>query len=168
MEHNFGHYSLQNEETLLLSDKEGWYYTRLADIVYCASDNSYTEFFLTSGQRVIVSRPLKYYEQLTAAYGFFRIHQSHLINTRHLANIARYDEVWNVQMSNKHLLPISRDRKSILIKKLEALSLAEAPAYYAKPLPAADKKRAGENILMLSRIRNNTENKAAVLSINAS
>ncbi|TDH23456.1 response regulator transcription factor [Segetibacter sp. 3557_3] len=55
-------------------------YVDLDKIIRCESNNSYTWFHLTSGEKVLVSQTLKEYELLLAHQGFVRTHQSHLVN----------------------------------------------------------------------------------------
>src|SRR4051812_16369834 len=54
------------------------------DIVKCIAHESYTEIILTCGSKFIVSRKLKEYEEMLAAFNFFRIHNSYLVNLRHV------------------------------------------------------------------------------------
>lgn len=150
MEHNFRQPAGQADPTILLADKNGWYYARLSEIVYCVSDNSYTEVYLTNGEKLVVTKPLKYYEQLMAPYSFLRIHQSYLINTLHLLSITRLESIWHALMANDYLIPISRDRKSALLEKLEKNSLTDSGnAYYQKPEPAYKPKR--QSVLKVNR-----------------
>jgi two-component system LytT family response regulator len=167
MEHNFRHLLGPADQTLLLTDKKGYYYARLSQIIYCSSDNSYTEFFLTNGQRIVVSKPLRYFEQLTAAFGFFRIHHSHLINTYHLHSITRQDNIWHVQMSNSQSLPISRDRKTDLIEALEAQSLSETNAYYKKVLDPEARQPEREATLLVNRDFETTMKEDKILAAHA-
>jgi hypothetical protein len=151
MEHNFRQPYGQPDPTVLLADKNGWYYARLSEIVYCVSDNSYTEVYLTNGEKLIVTKPLKYYEQLTAPFGFLRIHQSYLINTMHLLSITRLESIWHALLANDYLIPISRDRKTLLLEKLEKQSLTDAGAYYQKPAEPIAIKPKRETVLKVNR-----------------
>src|SRR6218665_2205895 len=59
------------------------------DIVKCIAHESYTEIVLICGSKFMVSRHLKEYESVLAAYNFFRIHNSCLVNLRHVKKYIR-------------------------------------------------------------------------------
>lgn len=124
--------SPQPEETLLLSTNDGWFYVQLSQIVHCSSESSYTEFHMADGQVLVVSCTLLYYEKLISAFGFFRIHKSHLINTRYLRSVTRQDSTWYVGLSNGAGLPVSRERKGGLIEYLQMQSVAGLNPYSKK------------------------------------
>ncbi|WP_212004840.1 LytTR family DNA-binding domain-containing protein [Chitinophaga sp. HK235] len=50
------------------------------EILYCQSDGSYTTFYLTGNRKVMVSRPIKEYDELLPESWFIRIHQSYIVN----------------------------------------------------------------------------------------
>lgn len=59
---------------------EGHSFIDIKDIVRFEADGSYTNIFLVSKDKILVSRPIKEYDSMLASEGFFRIHHSHLIN----------------------------------------------------------------------------------------
>lgn len=50
------------------------------DIIRCESSNAYTGFYISTGEKVVVSKPIFEYEELLSDFGFIRCHQSHLVN----------------------------------------------------------------------------------------
>lgn len=82
----------------------------VATIVRCESDNNYTNFFLISGEEIVVSKPIYEYEELLTPYGFLRCHQSHLVNKSHVVSFIKEDEGY-LMLVNGHRVPISRRRK---------------------------------------------------------
>ena len=56
------------------------------------------------------------YEELLNDHGFFRIHQSHIVNLRHVEAFLKQDG-GQVQMSDGSLLTISRNRKASFMRK---------------------------------------------------
>lgn len=52
----------------------------LSHIEYLQGDGNYTHLYLTDGTRLILSKTLKYYENLLAIHGFVRCHKSYLVN----------------------------------------------------------------------------------------
>lgn len=87
----------------------------LSDIIRCQSDKNYTQFYLTTGDPVVVSKTLKEFEELLVPYHFVRVHQSHLVNLNH---IRRYDKVEGglLILSNNSQVPVSLRKKDELMK----------------------------------------------------
>jgi two-component system LytT family response regulator len=79
-------------------------------IVYCESDSNYTIFFLTDGQKIMVSKTLKDVEEILEGSDFFRIHASYLINMKHVSKFTRGDGGYVVMSNNQHIT-VSRKKK---------------------------------------------------------
>ena len=56
----------------------------LEEIMYLQGDNGYTTVFLKGGKKVVTTRFLKEYEDLLSGGSFLRVHQSFLVNKRHI------------------------------------------------------------------------------------
>src|ERR1017187_7122472 len=69
---------------IALPSMEGHIFTDLDTIIRCEADGSYTNFFLVSKQKILVSKPIKDYDNLLSENNFFRVHNSHLININHV------------------------------------------------------------------------------------
>jgi two-component system, LytTR family, response regulator len=63
----------------------------LNEIVRCEADGNYTHFFLQNKRTIIVSRPLKEYDDMLSPLGFFRCHHSHLVNLAHVDRLEKRD-----------------------------------------------------------------------------
>jgi two-component system LytT family response regulator len=79
-------------------------------IVYCESDSNYTIVFLSTGEKVIVSKTLKDVEEILEGSDFFRIHASYLINMKHVTKFTRGDGGYVVMSNNQHIT-VSRKKK---------------------------------------------------------
>lgn len=73
--------------TITLSTADSFQYVKVDQIIHCEASGAYTKFFMKNRAPLLVSKTLKEYEQLLDDHGFFRVHQSHLIN---LDEIDRY------------------------------------------------------------------------------
>jgi len=109
---NLQQISLQNshQSKLVIKTKNEVFYLAIEDIIYCQSDINYTLFKLTSSKPILVSKTLKYYEDILKEHRFCRIHQSYLVN-RQYARSLKND---SLLLSNGESLVISRKRKSIV------------------------------------------------------
>ncbi len=85
-------------------------------IIRCESSNNYTTFFLVNGEKILTSKPIFEYEELLSSYGFFRCHQSHLVNKKMIRSWVKEDGGYLV-MEDHAQVPVSRNKKN----KLKAL-----------------------------------------------
>jgi two-component system LytT family response regulator len=92
------------------------------EIIKCTANESYTNIFLTGGQKIMVSKLLKEYEELLEEYNFFRIHNSTLINLRYVTKYVKGDGGY-VVMSDGESCEVSRRKKNELITKLSLVQL---------------------------------------------
>ena len=83
--------SKNDEKKIVLKTLESIYIVKVTDIVRCEADHNYTEFYLQSGEKLLVSKTLKEFETMLAGYGFLRTHQSHLINLNYIARFDKTD-----------------------------------------------------------------------------
>ena len=82
-------------------------YVNIYDIVRCAADNTYTRFFLTNGEQVLVSKTLKEYADMLERYGFLRTHQTHLVNIAYIKSWIREDG-GSLLLNDNSKIPISK------------------------------------------------------------
>ena len=105
---------MQEEPRIILSNQEAIFYVELNDILYCNSHNSYTTFYFVNHDPIIISRKIKDYEDLLSNAGFFRPHQSYLINLIHVKEINRTNDFTIVLTGNKMIPTSTRKRKALL------------------------------------------------------
>ena len=109
--------SLQNgnqSKKLVLRTTESLHIVDVADIYFCKSDNSYTTFYFADNEKILVSKCLKDYENLLTDFGFYRAHQSYLVNLNHIKKIDKSDGGFII-MKNKKEVPVSmRQMKKLL------------------------------------------------------
>ena len=90
------------------------------DIIHCRAEVNYTHFFFTSGEKLLVVKTLKEYEDLLNDCGFIRVHKSHLINVHHVKSYTR-GEGGTVTMSDGTVIDVSRRKKEEFLQRLEML-----------------------------------------------
>jgi two-component system LytT family response regulator len=94
--------------------------TDIADIVRCESNGNYTTFYFKNGQKLLVTKTLKEYDQMLSEYKFARVHQSHLINAQQIKEFVKVDGGYIV-MRDGSKIPVSLRKKSVVMKLLEEL-----------------------------------------------
>ncbi len=103
---------------LVLRTSESLHIVDISDIYFCKSDNSYTTFYLNGDEKIVVSKSLKDYEGLLTEFGFFRSHQSFLVNLNHVKKVDKSDGGFII-MKNKKEIPVSQRQMKNLLKLLE-------------------------------------------------
>ncbi|GAB4321439.1 MAG: LytTR family DNA-binding domain-containing protein [Bacteroidales bacterium] len=109
-----------DSKKLVLKTAENIYLITTSDIIRCESDGGYTRFFTVDGRKIMVSRNMKDYEEMLDGFGFYRIHQSHLINLRFIDHYSKTDG-GAVVMKDNTVLPLARRKKESFLNLLEML-----------------------------------------------
>ncbi len=96
---------------------DGLMFVPVADIVRLESDSNYTMFYLTSRDKILVSRTMGHFEALLPKHQFCRVHYSHLIN---IAQIKRYIKTDGgyAEMSDGSKVEITRRKKDDFVAML--------------------------------------------------
>lgn len=102
---------------IALPTLNGLTFLKLEDIIRCESDNNYTTFHLTNKNKILVSRPLKEYEEMLEESNFFRIHHKHLINLAHIKSYTR-GEGGSVTMVDDSEVDVARRRKDEFLTRI--------------------------------------------------
>ncbi|MGB0892462.1 MAG: LytR/AlgR family response regulator transcription factor [Flavobacteriaceae bacterium] len=92
----------------------------LDTIIHCKSDNNYTEFYMQNGQKIVVSKTLKYFADILKEYQFLRVHQSHLVNLQFIKEFIKSDGGYII-LTNKKTIPVSVRKKAEVIEALNKL-----------------------------------------------
>lgn len=118
----FSHLDKKNSDAqkIVLKTSDSIYSVAINDIIHCESEKNYTTFYLNDGQKIVVSTTLKEYEELLSPSGFFRVHQSHLINLHYFDRYLK-SEGGTVVLKNKAIVPVSSRKKEELLKIIEKL-----------------------------------------------
>jgi len=107
-------------ERLALHTQDKIHIVNIQDIIRCESNVNYTEFFFTGGKKLLVTKTLKDFEDLLADQGFYRVHQSHLINTKYIKEFVKTDGGY-LLMNDGCNVPVSTRKRPEVMKMLEEL-----------------------------------------------
>ena len=91
----------------------------ISDIVRCESEVNYTVFFLTGGRQIVVSKTLKEYEEILSNHHFYRVHQSHLVNTKYIKEFVKTDD--ELIMTEGKSIPVSSRKRPEVVQMLDNL-----------------------------------------------
>ncbi len=100
---------------LVLSTVNGFNIEKIENIIRCESDGNYTRFIMTDGRKIVVSKTLKEFDEILSNKGFFRVHQSYLVNLNH---ITRYNkgQGGEILMTDNILIPVARAKKETFLQ----------------------------------------------------
>lgn len=93
----------------------------LKSVIRCKADNNYTEFHLEDGRKLLVSKTLKYYEDLLKDYNFCRVHQSHLVNIAYIKQLEK-GKFSHLTMKDGTSIELSQAKKEELYQRLNFLN----------------------------------------------
>ncbi len=110
----------KNLQKLILKTAEKIFSVNIQEIIHCQGETNYTTFFLLDGSKIVVSRNLKEYEETLSDLGFFRPHQSHLINMAYFDHFIKSDG-GQIILKNKAKVPLSLRKKVEFMGMLEEL-----------------------------------------------
>lgn len=92
----------------------------IGNIIRCESNINYTRFHFVDGSKMLVTKTLKEFDGMLSDYGFYRVHQSHLINIDHLKEYVKIDGGY-LKMYDGSSVPISVRKKSLVMKLLQGI-----------------------------------------------
>ncbi len=93
---------------------DGFEVINIADILYCKADDNYTEIYLNSNKKKLVSKTLKYFEDALSDTNFARVHKSYLVNVNEIVKYIK-GKGGSVILSNGKEISVSASRKSELL-----------------------------------------------------
>lgn len=107
-------------ERLALHTQDKIHIVNIHDIIRCVSNVNYTEFYFQNGKKLLVTKTLKDFEDLLCDQGFYRVHQSHLINTKYIKEFIKTDGGY-LLMNDGSNIPVSTRKRPEVMKMLEEL-----------------------------------------------
>ena len=93
---------------------DGFEVLQTADILYCKADDNYTEIYLNTNKKKVVSKTLKYFEDALTESGFARVHKSYLVNVNEITKYIK-GKGGSVLLSNGQEIMVSASKKSGLL-----------------------------------------------------
>ncbi len=105
---------------VILKTQNNIYSVVVEDIIRCEADKNYTTVFIEGKREILLSRTLKEIENLLSEEGFFRVHQSHLINIRKVEHYEKGGKGF-VHLTDKTKVPVSSRRREHFVRLMERL-----------------------------------------------
>jgi two-component system, LytTR family, response regulator len=116
-------YKGDDVKKIALSMSNGLTFVEVSEIVLLEADGAYTTFHLKNGQKIVVSKKLKFYEDLLSNRPFFfRTHRSYFINVNYIKKYSKSENA--ILMDNDCTVSLSRERKQEFDTLLKDLRIA--------------------------------------------
>ena len=116
---NFRH--PDEDPVLLISTQEAVEFIRIRDIIRCEAQGAYTMTYLREQKPLLASKVIKEFEFLLQDYGFYRVHQSHLINLREVRKYVKAENA--LLMRDGARIQLARSRKEDFFTALNKVQL---------------------------------------------
>jgi two-component system LytT family response regulator len=109
--------NINSLEKIALPSMDGIRFIKINEIIRCESDNNYTLFYLTSKEKILVSKTLKDFEILLSGSKFYRVHKSHLVNLKFISKYIPGEGGYLILEDGSHV-DVSRRKKEGLMQIL--------------------------------------------------
>ena len=117
----FLHQHLHPGERLALPSPEGLRMLLVKDMLYCMAEGEGTRIYMQhQPEPALVYRTLKEIEGLLKNKGFFRVHNSYIVNLYYMDRYIKGDG-GDIIMSDGSSIPVSRNRKQDFMDRIERL-----------------------------------------------
>ncbi|MBL7742203.1 MAG: response regulator transcription factor [Chitinophagaceae bacterium] len=113
LSHKTGH-----DRRIVLKDIDTTYFIRIADILFCQADGTYTKFYIVNNNPILVSKNLKEYETMLEPLGFLRTHHSYLANPDKIRMFDKTDG-GSLVLEGDHRIPVSQRKRDFVLGMLE-------------------------------------------------
>jgi len=99
---------------ITIPQQDGFEVLETANILYCKADDNYTEIYLNTNRKKLVSKTLKYFEEALNDSSFARVHKSYLVNVNEVTKY-RKGKGGSVVLSNGQEIMVSASKKANLL-----------------------------------------------------
>jgi len=109
------------DKKIIVKTTENIFLLNLRDIISCESDNNYTNIYTSDGEKILVSKTLKEYDDLLTGFGFYRVHKSYLINLSHIKRFEKQDGGF-IALTNDMKVPVASRKRDEMLELLERMA----------------------------------------------
>lgn len=109
----FQFYNNNKKEHIVLKTSDSVHLVKLDRLIYCKSEGNYTTFYVENQSSILISRPLKYAEELLPELNFVRCQQSYIINTNY---VTKFLKSGMIVLQDKIEIPVSGRNKDAILK----------------------------------------------------
>lgn len=109
-----------SSNTITVYDGEEYLILLKDEIVRLEADGSYTTIYSTSHNPILASKRIGHFEDKLSPKSFFRCHNSHLVNLKHISKVGKNKgAASNITLGNGDVIPVSSSKKEQLTRLLD-------------------------------------------------
>ncbi len=102
------------EDKITIPTQHGFEVLEMKNILYGKADDNYTQLFLADNKVKLVSKTLKYFENILSENGFVRIHKSYLVNVNFIKTYKK-GKGGTIELLNGKELSVAPSKKTTLL-----------------------------------------------------
>lgn len=111
---------LRQKKKIVLRTQENVHLVELQHITFCESDGSYTFINTIGGDRILITRTLKEFDDMFCDSGFYRVHKSYLVNMTHVKRFEKHEGGYII-LNNGQKIPVASRKREELLELFEKL-----------------------------------------------
>ncbi len=105
------------DKKIAIPTAKGLLFFKIGEIIRFEADGNYCSIILSNGEKYLVTKQLKYYEELLGNRCFFRTHQSHLVHIAFVKSYMKKKSTY-VKLTNGEEIPVSVRRREEFLRSL--------------------------------------------------
>lgn len=114
---------LTTEKKITLREQNSIHIIKTTDIIYCFSEGNYTTVYtINPTKKIVISKNMKYFEELLTDFGFLRVHNSYIVNNEKIEKYDKGDGGF-VYVYGGIKIPVSQRKKDALMVLLNKINL---------------------------------------------
>jgi len=112
---------IRQKKKIVLKTLENIHLMEIQNITLCESDGCYTVVHSVAGEKIMVSRILREFDDMLSENGFYRVHKSYLINLSHITRFEK-QKGGSIILTNGMKVPVSSRKRAELLEIFEKLT----------------------------------------------
>ena len=114
LEENF-RTDIRQKRKVVLKTLESIHLVEVKNITLCESDGAYTIVHTIAGDKIMLSKNLREFDDMLCDSGFYRVHKSYLINLSHIIRFDKHEGGYIVLTGGENVPVSFRKREELLV-----------------------------------------------------
>jgi len=111
---------IRQKKKIVLKTIDNIHLVEIQHITHCESEGCYTFIHTIKGEKIMISRTLREFDDLLGESGFYRVHKSFLINLSHISRFEKQEGGYII-LGNDARIPVSSRKREELLGMFEKL-----------------------------------------------
>jgi two-component system LytT family response regulator len=111
---------VRHKKKIVLKTIDNIHLVEMQNISFCESDGCYTIVHTLPGEKIMISKTLREFDDMLGDSGFYRVHKSYLINLSHISRFEKLEGGYIILTSGDKV-PVSSRKREELLEMFEKL-----------------------------------------------